>query len=82
MAKLSRWARVARRRRLRIGNEFGHLMALRKRRLVRITVVTKTDAMVGAPCGATYAFVDLDDGQVDRLIRRLQAIRGGKRALP
>lgn len=29
---------------------------------------------------ANAAFVDLDDAQLDRLVRRLQRVRGGKNA--
>jgi len=71
----------ARRHRSTIGNEFGRLIVKRTRRAVRVTAITTTDAMTGAPCAASFAFADLDEAGVDRLIRRLTAIRGGRKAL-
>lgn len=73
-------------RRLRkatIGNKFGELLVQRRSRAVRITAITKRPPdWNGRPSAASFAFVDLDDAGVDRLIQRLQAIRGGRRALP
>ncbi len=71
-----------RRRRRISSNEFGELLVRRKQRAVRITAITNASRCTGKPTAASFAFVDLDDAAVDRLIRRLQAIRGGKRALP
>lgn len=64
-------------------NEFGELLVRRTKRGVKITALTlPNENRTGRRTGATYAIVDLDDDGVDRLIRRLQACRGGRRALP
>lgn len=60
----------------------GRLIVQRRRRAVRITAITEqAPAWTGKPSAASFAFVDLDDARVDRLVERLQAIRGGRRAL-
>lgn len=71
-----------RRRQRVVDNEYGSLIVSRTRRSVRVTAVVKPARLVGRPPESTYGFVDLDDDSVDRLIRRLQAIRGGRRAIP
>lgn len=64
-------------------NEFGELHVRRTKRGVKVTALTlPSESRTGRRTGATYAVVDLDDAGVDRLIRRLQACRGGRRALP
>lgn len=64
-------------------NEYGELFARRTKRGVKIIALTlPNETRTGRRSGATYAVVDLNDVGVDRLIRRLQAIRGGRRALP
>jgi hypothetical protein len=74
----------ARARKQRIAsNEFGELQVRRTKRGVKITALTMpSENRTGRRTGATYAVVDLDDAGVDRLIERLRAIRGGRRALP
>ena len=58
-------------------NEFGEILVRRTRRGIRITALTlPTSKRSGRRTGATYAIVDLDDAGVDRLVTRLQAIRG------
>lgn len=69
-------------RRQVVSNDFGELLVMRRGRAVRITAVTKQARFGGKPCAASFGFVDLDDMAVDRLIRRLTTIRGGKRSLP
>lgn len=71
-----------RRRQRVVDNEFGTLIVSRTRRAVRLTAVVARGHLVGRQPGTTIGFVDLDDAAIDRLIRRLQALRGGKRALP
>lgn len=58
-----------------VDNEHGALIVTRTRRAVRITAARNTPLH-------QIAFIDLTDDQVDRLIQRLTALRGGKRALP
>ncbi len=77
-----RAASRARIRRQTIATEFGEVVIKRNRRGVRVTVITRKSNWVGRPNDASFAFVDLDDSGVDRLVARLQAIRGGRRALP
>ena len=66
---------AARARKLVVDNEHGKLIVTRTRRAVRVTVVSLHP-------GESVAFVDLDDAKIDRLVQRLTALRGGKRALP
>lgn len=77
----ARWEDRARRRRI-VETDFGVLLVTRRDRKVRVTAVVKLDALRGPPPCAGVGFMDLDDTGVDRLIQRLRAIRGGKRALP
>lgn len=77
----ARAADRARRRRI-VETGFGVLLVTRRDRKVRITAVVKLTELSGRPPNPGVGFVDLDDANVDRLIQRLQAIRGGKRALP
>jgi hypothetical protein len=80
---LRRKIRDARRRRRRIvDNEFGGLIVTRTRRAVRLTAIVKRGQLVGRQPATTIGFVDLDDAGIDRLIQRLQSLRGGRRALP
>ena len=74
----------ARAQRQRISsNEYGELLVRRTKRAVKIIAITDPEtARTGRRTGATYAVVDLDDAAVDRLIGRLQEIRGGRKALP
>lgn len=65
-----------------IDDDYGTMLVTRKNRRVRITVITKPGMHTGKITQAPLGWVDLGDDQVDRLIQRLQAIRGGKRALP
>lgn len=69
------------RRRRTIGNDYGKLVVVRKRRAVRIIAVNAGAQWTHDDPGATFGFVDLDDAGVDRLVQRLQAIRGGRRTL-
>lgn len=63
-------------------NEFGELMVRRTRRGVKVIAMTMpNESRTGRRTGATYAVVDLDDAAVDRLVSRLQAIRGGRKAM-
>lgn len=65
-----------------IGNDYGELIVTRTKRGVRILAFTRRGPVwSGRETLATFGFVDLDDASVDRLIRRLQAIRGGRKAL-
>jgi hypothetical protein len=69
-------------RRATIRGGRGRLVVQRRKRAVRVTAVTeRTEAWNGKPSDASFAFVDLDDAGVDRLVGRLQAIRGGRRSL-
>lgn len=70
-----------RRRQRVVDNDYGTLILTRTRRAVRVTAVVKPGRLAGQRPATLVGFVDLDDASVDRLIRRLQAIRGGKRAL-
>jgi hypothetical protein len=54
-------------RRKTFGNAHGTLFVTKRRRCVRLTVTR--DGM--------YSFVDLDVDEIDRLVRRLQSIKGG-----
>ena len=82
-AELRRKIRDARQARRRIvDSDFGTLIVTRTRRTVRITALVKAELFNGKPPAPGVGFVDLDDAGVDRLIRRLAALRGGKRALP
>lgn len=63
-------------------DDFSTVRVVRKRRLVRITITNKPGGFTGKPSKASFAFADLDDAKIDRLIQRLLAIRGGKKALP
>lgn len=73
--------RDARIRRQTIGNEFGELVVKRTRRAVRVTAITRPARWNGTPSAASFGFADLDDAAVDMPIHRLQAVRGGKRAV-
>lgn len=82
MSQLRQEIRDRKRRRQRVvDNEFGTLIVTRTRRAVRVTAVVKPALMDGKPA-STFGFVDLDDAGIDRLIQRLTALRGGRRALP
>jgi len=61
------------RRRSTFGGPFNELHVTKNQRSVRFTAVSRVVANV-------WGSADLDDAEIDRLIRRLQAIRGGKRA--
>lgn len=54
----------------------------KNRRSVRITVITHLDKLHNRPPDLQpgTGFADLSDDQVDKLIRRLTNIRGGRRA--
>ncbi len=69
------------RRRRTFANDVSEMFVTKTKRGVRITVVTHVDKIVGRPPAlvAGTGFHCLDDDQVERLIRRLTAIRGGKR---
>lgn len=68
-------------RRVIAANEVSELHVTKNRRSVRLTVIVHVDKLKhGAPdLTAGTGFADLDDAQVDRLVRRLTNIRGGKR---
>ena len=51
-------------------------------RCVRLSVNTILENPSGRPPASTFAFVDLDEEAVDRLIARLKNTRGGKKARP
>lgn len=73
----------AKRARQTIGNAYGDLVVKRTERSVRIIAISKRGpSWTGRPSEATFGVVDLDDAMLERLIERLQAIRGGKKRLP
>lgn len=54
----------------------------RMNRKVRVSIVAKPDLeFEGHANAASFAYADLDDVEIDRLVRRLQAIRGGRTSL-
>jgi len=57
------------RRRKTFGNTYAELYVTKRRRCVRITVKSLTSER--------FAHVDLDDAEIDQLIRRLRSVRGG-----
>jgi hypothetical protein len=59
----------------------GIARAVRKGRVVRLIVKTHVEEPNGRPLMASHAWVDLDERGVDRLVARLQRIRGGFSAL-
>ena len=81
--KIKHLVKLAQRRRRTIGNAYGDLIVKRTKKAVRIIAVTKRGPnWTGAESDATFGVVDLDDVMVDRLIERLQALRGGRKELP
>lgn len=71
--RLIKAAKAARQR--VVDNEHATLIITRTSRRVRLTVEARTPR-------PAVAFVDLDEAGIDRAIKRLQALRGGRRTLP
>jgi hypothetical protein len=66
-----RAAKAAYRRRKTFETRFADLLVTKKKRCVRMTI-RQGDGL--------YAHIDLHDELLDRLVQRLQAIRGGRKA--
>lgn len=78
----SKFAQRAYRRRKSFGNAVSEMFVTKTRRGVRITVVAHLDRFehsIPRPFAPGTGFADLDDEQLDRLVRRLTNIKGGKR---
>lgn len=73
-------AQLAYQRRKTIATALGTLLATKKRRCVRITIIAPVRLLKLDVADNAALFVDLHDEELDRVIRRLQAIRGGRKA--
>jgi hypothetical protein len=62
---------AAYRERSTIETPYGDLHVTRRKRCVRVTVRMP---------GGRWAYIDLHDAGIDKLVGRLQRVRGGKRA--
>lgn len=72
-------AQLAYQRRKTIATALGTLLATKKRRCVRVTIIAPV-RFLKLDADDAGLFIDLHDDELDRVIRRLQAIRGGRKA--